>query len=252
MSIDWSKDIADMHDKLGIRTNLTGEFLRFRQNFLIEELDEFDEAITENNPEKVVDALIDLCVVAIGTLDLAGVDSKKAWDTVQYANMKKQRGENSTRPGSMGFDLVKPPNWVPPSHLGNTGSFDSACQDIQDKNIPPISRTHKIPSHVKTLYQYISYAMAKCHDYDDDTDSEFFHAAYYPEGIDNILYEIAKKVKRLRHIIGKMKKKKFQPKTDGLHDSFRDVSIYAAIGGTYVEGNLEGQTKDKDIFNRSK
>ena len=37
--------------------------------------------------EEVVDGLIDLCVVAIGTLDALGVDPYRAWDEVHKANM---------------------------------------------------------------------------------------------------------------------------------------------------------------------
>ena len=49
-------------------------------------------AAKDGNPEEIVDALIDLCVVAIGTLDAYGVNSYKAWDEVHAANMNKEVG----------------------------------------------------------------------------------------------------------------------------------------------------------------
>jgi len=78
-----------------------------------------------DNPEEVVDALIDLCVVAIGTLDAYGVDSNKAWDEVLKANMSKEPGIKPERPNPLGLpDLMKPEGWVAPSHVGNYGRLD--------------------------------------------------------------------------------------------------------------------------------
>ena len=84
MSKDWPKDIHDMHTKYGVRdavqkfdSVMLRTFLRFRLDFLHEELGETEKASQTGIPldsEEVVDGLIDLCVVAIGTLDALGVD----------------------------------------------------------------------------------------------------------------------------------------------------------------------------------
>jgi predicted HAD superfamily Cof-like phosphohydrolase len=95
------------------------KFLEFRIAFLQEELDEMKDAETA---EDVVDALIDLCVVAIGTLDGFDIDSYKAWDEVLDANMKKETGVKTSRPNPLCLpDLIKPDDWQAPSHLGNYG-----------------------------------------------------------------------------------------------------------------------------------
>ena len=89
MSKDWSKDIEGMHTKYGVdqwigmkmfnnETEVLRKFLEFRMAFLKEELDETTQAVANNDPEEIVDGLIDLCVVAIGTLDAFGVDAHKA------------------------------------------------------------------------------------------------------------------------------------------------------------------------------
>jgi predicted HAD superfamily Cof-like phosphohydrolase len=79
-------------------------------------------AAKTNNAEEVVDALIDLCVVAIGTLDAYGVNAYKAWDEVHTANMAKEVGIKATRPNPLGLpDLVKPEGWTPPTHADNHG-----------------------------------------------------------------------------------------------------------------------------------
>ena len=83
------------------------KFLEFRTNFLQEELDELKKA---DNADDVVDALIDLCVVAIGTLDSFDVDPYRAWDEVLKANMNKEVGIKEGRPNPLGLpDLMKPP-----------------------------------------------------------------------------------------------------------------------------------------------
>jgi predicted HAD superfamily Cof-like phosphohydrolase len=131
---DWVKDIADMHDKFGVNTvirNLDKEklrtFLKFRIDFLQEELDEMRDAL--DNPEfakdrgdETVDALIDLCVVAIGTLNAFDVNSHEAWNRVHEKNMQKSAGVNANRPNPLGLpDLIKPTGWTAPTHADNVG-----------------------------------------------------------------------------------------------------------------------------------
>ena len=129
MSKDWVKDIFGMHHHYGVHSvvdNMDKEkltkYLEFRANFLQEELDELKKA---DNPEDVVDALIDLCVVAIGTLDAFNVDAYKAWNDVLEANMNKTVGVKESRPNPLGLpDLIKPAGWTAPTHFGNVGHLD--------------------------------------------------------------------------------------------------------------------------------
>jgi predicted HAD superfamily Cof-like phosphohydrolase len=124
---DWVKDIAEMHSKYGVNSVVNEmdketlqKFLQFRISFLQEELDEL-KANTDN-PEEIVDACIDLCVVAIGTLDAFGIDSHQAWNEVFQANMKKEVGVKATRPNPLGLpDLIKPDGWEGPDHRNNHG-----------------------------------------------------------------------------------------------------------------------------------
>jgi len=126
MSKNWCHDIAMMHEYYGVNkvvdkmdSETLRKFLDFRVKFLQEELDELNSA---ENPEDVVDALIDLCVVAIGTLDSFGVNSYDAWDEVLKANMAKKTGVKATRPNPLGLpDLIKPEGWVGPDHSDNVG-----------------------------------------------------------------------------------------------------------------------------------
>jgi len=125
----WVQDIADMHRKYGVNEavrKLDAEklkaFLEFRIRFLQEELDEMRNT---DDPEEITDALIDLCVVAIGTMDALEIDASKAWDVVHDANMSKEVGIKASRPNPLGLpDLIKPEGWVAPSHAGNIGLLE--------------------------------------------------------------------------------------------------------------------------------
>ena len=124
-----SNDMSEMHHQFGVHEavkNLSQEqlkkFLEFRFDFLQEEINEGRKAIAEANPEEIVDALIDLTVVAVGTLDLFWVDFDKAWLEVLRANTSKEVGVNANRPNELGLpDLIKPEGWTAPSHEGNHG-----------------------------------------------------------------------------------------------------------------------------------
>ena len=132
MSKDWVKDINEMQTKYGVHDWIKkaspeqrNEYLKFRADFLKEELTELNNAIYHADSEEVVDALIDLCVVAIGTLDSFQVDAHKAWDEVLKANMNKEVGVKEGRPNPLGLpDLTKPEDWEAPSHIGNHGKLN--------------------------------------------------------------------------------------------------------------------------------
>ncbi len=134
---NWVQDIKNLSDRFGVRKAVEGfdqeklnAFLEFRIRFLEEELDETKAAAAEKDAEEICDGLIDLCVVAIGTLEAFGVDAHKAWDEVHAANMSKEVGVNSSRENDFGLpDLIKPTmeshgrDWVNPSHEGNHGQL---------------------------------------------------------------------------------------------------------------------------------
>ncbi len=133
---DWANDIYMMHSKFGVHEwfeenkhdkDLMDKYLRFRLSMCKEELDESLDAVEAKDPEEVVDGLIDLCVFAIGTLDVFGVDPNEAWDRVYEANTSKEVGVKDGRPNKFGLpDLIKPEGWVPPDHTGNHGDIDKA------------------------------------------------------------------------------------------------------------------------------
>jgi len=136
MSTNWFKDMQDMHKKYGVNKWMQAElqsdvdwrkinkFMQFRISMMQEELDETKNAFEKKDEEEMVDGIIDLCVFAIGTLEVFGVDANKAWDEVYRANMSKEVGIKEGRPNPLGLpDLVKPEGWEGPSHEGNHGNI---------------------------------------------------------------------------------------------------------------------------------
>ena len=129
---DWVKDIKELYEQYGLTKSVQNlepaklrKYLEFRLMFLQEELDEAKTALASNDPENaedIVDAMIDLCVVAIGTLDNFGVDAYEAWARVNDANKNKQVGIKANRPNPLGLpDLTKPLGWTAPTHVDNVG-----------------------------------------------------------------------------------------------------------------------------------
>lgn len=137
----WN-DIEEFHHKFhlsygGAPRVLPEDLMDFRIKFLQEELEEYKRAWGDirmdgdslKSREDMLDALVDLVYVALGTAYLHGFNFAEAWRRVQVANMAKvrvERVEDSKR-GSK-FDVVKPTGWTAPSHSDLVGTLGSQPQ----------------------------------------------------------------------------------------------------------------------------
>lgn len=158
----WPRDIAEMHKKFGVndRKKSMSEsekalWLDLRVRMQAEELEELQDAVRDNDAEGVVDALVDTLVFAVGTLDILGVDANKAWDVVMDANMAKSPGVKPGRPNPLGLpDLIKPEDWVEPTHednLGNTKEFlckSSSTNDSSNTENPKCCNTISVDAQI--------------------------------------------------------------------------------------------------------
>lgn len=130
---DMVADIRDFHEKFGLEYNgkprmLVRELSDFRRKFMLEEFKEYCDATDDARTslqyneavapylEQMLDGLVDLVYVALGTAHLHGFDFNEAWRRVHEANMKKVRAERpeQSKRGTT-FDVVKPPGWKPSS-----------------------------------------------------------------------------------------------------------------------------------------
>ena len=90
--------------------NLKYEISTARYRHQLEETHELGEAFNKNDKEGVLDALVDIVYIALGTAHLMGFDFDEAWKRVHKANMKKVRMKTERSP----IDIVKPIGWKPP------------------------------------------------------------------------------------------------------------------------------------------
>ena len=130
MSLDLVKDIAKMHEKYEVHEWVKNnpekleELLKFRLLMLTEEFNETIDAHAAKDAEELIDGLLDVVVIALGTLDIMGVDANKGWDDILRANMSKEVGMKETRKNDLGLpDLIKPSDWVAPDHSDNHGKL---------------------------------------------------------------------------------------------------------------------------------
>jgi len=124
-------DIKEMHNKFQvtefINSNsdnklLLQKFLKFRLDFIKEELDETFDAYFNRNDVEVLDGLIDILVVTLGTLDVFKCDTPKAWENIHNSNMSKTPGVNLTRPNNFSLpDMVKGKDFKKPDIKNYTG-----------------------------------------------------------------------------------------------------------------------------------
>ena len=140
-AFDPVADIEDFHRKFdlfydGRPRALPEDLQSFREDFLAEELEEYrlhvrclrhlldvipvggpDPAEVTFQLEEMLDGLVDLVYVALGTSHLHGFDFAEAWRRVHAANMAKIRAaapEDSKRNST--HDVIKPMGWLAPDH----------------------------------------------------------------------------------------------------------------------------------------
>ena len=105
--------VKAMHKKFGLENtagphDLEEDEKQFRATAMLEELDEYVAATTLVDQ---YDALLDLIVFAVGTLERHGFPLLAGFEKVMEANMAKENGEKR---GGFKRDLVKPEGWTAP------------------------------------------------------------------------------------------------------------------------------------------
>lgn len=96
-------------------TPLSDARASFRINHIKEELDEYIAAKADGDVAEQADAFVDVIYLALGALVEMGITPGPVFNEVQRANMDKVQGEVSKRPGSGGFDAIKPEGWQGPN-----------------------------------------------------------------------------------------------------------------------------------------
>jgi predicted HAD superfamily Cof-like phosphohydrolase len=112
------KLVQKMHKKFGLQSHevqFSPDEMNFRITAMIEEINEYKDSLTH---EDWLDALIDLEVFTLGTIDRMGYGPiyEEAFRRVMEANLKKQLGSNGEKRNNFQLDLIKPEGWKAPDH----------------------------------------------------------------------------------------------------------------------------------------
>lgn len=199
---------------------LGADRLAWANSAMQEELQEFNDAHVGGNVVEAADALIDLVYFALGRLYEMGVPPVAVWDAVQAANMGKERGELSKRPGAKGFDAVKPAGWTAPDHSWLLGF---TLQDLQ------AARSWNATSPV--LKRVIETRVRKGADYNV---GGVELRDYFPFGHQSYAQMIHVKVLRVRSLL----QSGHAPKNEALIDTLEDLINYATY---HAEAILRGE-----------
>jgi hypothetical protein len=106
------------------------------------------------------------------------------------------------------------------------------------------------PESVKALRECIELQLRKSRDY-QNPNSRVKQADYYPSGVKTI-HEIchAKMLRALSVMEAMEKDPAYSQNFESLEDSFKDMINYASFAISYCRGQITGQSKDHDMFNR--
>ena len=91
----------------------TEKINKLRVSLINEELEEFKEAIKNNDLKEVADALADILYVTYGAGHAFGIDLDKCFDEVQNSNMSKL-GQNGKPIYNNDGKVMKGPNYFKP------------------------------------------------------------------------------------------------------------------------------------------
>ena len=155
--MDMILDINDFQKKFGFKMREVGAkpdapLLHFRLKFLLEELHELKVDASKDDMEGILDALVDLVYVALGTAWLLNLNFAGAWKLVHEANMAKVRAERpeDSKRGSL-FDVIKPKGWKKPD-IGSL--IDTLDKALKHTALQQTKQTQlDLLEHLKTLEQ---------------------------------------------------------------------------------------------------
>jgi len=112
-----TEDVQEFHELFGIPIGTTDlqelDRADMRFSLITEEVEELEVAMEDEDAEEILDALVDICYVAMGFAVEMGYDFDEAWDRVHAANMAKLGPDGKPIYREDG-KVLKPDYWEPP------------------------------------------------------------------------------------------------------------------------------------------
>lgn len=199
-------------------TILNKDRLKWAMAALQEELQEFKDACDQGDVVEAADALIDMAYFALGRLSEMGVPANAVFESVQRANMAKQRGQLSKRPGSKGHDAIKPEGWQPPDH---SWLLNFQLSDLRD------AAAYKALSPV--LKKVAELRARKSQDYNSGPQLR----DYFPFGHVSYAQMLHVKNLRIQSLLARMEAG-HEPNFEGILDSVEDLINYSTFYGEAI------------------
>lgn len=194
-------------------TALNSKRIKARVNHMKEEL---DEALEASNAHDQADAWLDVIYLALGALVEMGVAPGPSFEVVHEANMRKQRGEVSKRPGSEGYDAIKPEGWTAPDLMPYLDV--TKAELLMLRHISPV------------LKRITELRAQKGNDYNTGVQLE----DYFPLGHKSYFQMVFLKTKRIQSILEVMDQGK-PLNFEGLEDTILDLLNYATFYAEFIE-----------------
>jgi len=137
-------------------------------------------------------------------------------------------------------DPLKAHGWMYPKKLQHPIDYFIITYD---KPIKELEMADK--ESVKVLKECIDLQLSKSDDY-QNPNSNVVQAMHYRRGVDTIHDIMAQKMLRAQSILESNR----DPNFESLEDTYKDLINYASFAVSYMRGQMDGQSKDRDMFNR--
>ena len=104
---------------------------------------------------------------------------------------------------------------------------------------------------IKVLQECAELQIKKSQDY-NNPDSRIHQTMYYPRGVATILDIVWAKVLRMYSVVEGMENDPtYKPNFESLEDTYKDIINYCSFAVSYMRGKMEGQSSDRDMFNKT-
>jgi len=131
---------------------------------------------------------------------------------------------------------------------GQARRLDTTC--FKKIHMKEASFTHPKES-IKVLDEAIHIQLQKAHDYQNDN-SSVKQIDYYPRGCASIYDMMNTKMLRIKSVMDAVEAKpNHGTNFESLEDSAIDLINYTTFFVEYLRGKMQGQDKNKDIFNKT-
>lgn len=145
-TMDLFADVGEFHVKFSLpvfdpkqphkasrRDDAIQEIIAYRRGFLREELSEFERAAENGDAAEMLDALVDLVWVALGTAHYLNLPFYHGWAEVKRANLSKELRREDDPLGKRGAveKIKKPEGWEPPDHATVLALHDHRAERLR-------------------------------------------------------------------------------------------------------------------------